>query len=225
MKKLLSTFLIVCLCISMTACNNPASATAAIEGIDIKSTFNGILSSSMNDANNNTGGVERLLYSSPIQNDFLFIESRLVDYVGEDKFKEWTHAEAEKGTYEFTVNVIGYIKHFNIAKEQFTKACNVIPDLPLYTAEQINALYGTDIETVLKYIKNAGAVYSNGKLYSAEWMNCSSVNDYLSENIDITEIKAALQDTKFVIEAFSNTQNRSSLSYDNKINEYESLIN
>ena len=87
MKKLLSIFLIVCLCISVTACSNPASATAAIEKVDIKSAFNGILSSNKSDADNNTGGVERLIYSSPIQNDFLFIESRLVDYVGEEKFK------------------------------------------------------------------------------------------------------------------------------------------
>lgn len=220
MKKVLALTLAACLCLVAVACNQ-AETKPAVENASIQEAFVGVLGEESVNQTNESGGVDHLVYTSPIQNDFLFIESRLVDHVGEDAFKEWTHEEAAKGTYEYTVNVLGYINRFSITKEQFTKACNVVPDLPLYTDEQINYLYNSDVEKVLKHVKNAGAVYSNGKLYSAEWMNCSSVDDYITENLDIKEMKNAMADTQSAIDAFGTNQAGTALSYKDKVSEYE----
>lgn len=224
MKKILCLALAGCLCLSITACSKSETKSVFAKA-DFEKMFVSVAVSETNEQTNDSGGIEHLAYTSPIQNDFLFIESRLVDYVGEDAFKEWTHAESANGTYERAVNVPGYIKHFNITKEQLVEACNVVPDLPLYTPEQIDALYNPDIESVLRYVKNTGAVYSNEKLYSIEWLDCNTAEQFYEEKIDIDELKAEAENIHAIIEAFGKRSCTAVSSFENKIAEYEKLLN
>lgn len=224
MKKFLCLVLICCLCLSIAACSK-AETNSAFANISFQEALIGVADSETNEQTDNSGGIERLAYTSPIQNDFLFVESRLVDFVGEAAFKEWTHAEFANGTYDFTVNVLGYIKHFNITKESFIEVCNAIPDLPLYTPEQIDALYNTDIESVLRYVKNTGAVYSNKKLYSVEWLDRNTAEQFYKENIDITELKAESESISTIIEAFGQKSHKAISTFESKIAEYEKLLN
>lgn len=223
MKKNLCLFLVCCLCLSITACSK-SETKSAFTNTSFQEILIGVADGDTHEQTDNSGGIEQLTYTSPIQNDFLFIESRLVDYVGEDAFKEWTHAEFANGTYDFTVNVLGYIKHFNITKESFTEACNVVPDLPLYTPEQIDALYNSDIESVLRYVKNDGTVFSNDKLYSVEWLDCNTAEKFYEENIDIAELRAESENISAIIDAFGKKSYKTTSTFESKIVAYEKLI-
>jgi hypothetical protein len=167
-----------------------------------------------------TGGVDYLTYTYPLDLDFLFIESRLTDYVGEGEFREWTHEEAANGNYLY-VNVLTYIERFNITKDQFIEACNIYPEYPLYgddLYEVADVLFSGDIERILRYTKSAGAVYSNGKLFSAEWLDTHTTEDYFAEGIEIEEIENAEEATLSAIRGFSkNPENQ----YKEKIAEYK----
>ncbi|GHU34425.1 hypothetical protein FACS1894105_01180 [Clostridia bacterium] len=150
-------------------------------------------------------GVNYLLYTYPLDLDFLFIESRLEEYVGEEEFKEWNHAEAANGTYLY-VNVLTYIEHFNFTKEQFIEACNMYPEFPLFgdrLYEVADVLFSEDTEAILKYVKSAGAVYSNNKLYSAEWLDVHTIEDFIAEDIDFDEIESSKEATLKTIQTFS----------------------
>ena len=168
----------------------------------------------------NVGGVEYLSYTYPLDLDFLFIESRLTDYVGEDIFREWTRAEYANGTYLY-VNVLTFIEHFNLTKEQFIEACSIYPEFPLFgddLYEVADVLFSGDTEKILRYTKTAGAVYSNGKLFSAEWLDTHTIEDYIASGIDYAELEAAKEATLKAIGGFGiNPESR----YQEKVAEYK----
>ena len=175
------------------------------------------ISSNLRSPEESTGGVEYLSYTYPLDLNFLFIESRLIDYVGEDKFREWTHAEYANGTYLY-VNVLTFIQYFNLTKEQFTEACDIYPEFPLYDEEGIEILFSGDIEKILRYTKAAGAVYSNGKLFSAEWLDTHTIVDYITAGIDFYELENAKEATLTAIRNFSKNPE---IQYQEKIAEYK----
>ena len=166
------------------------------------------------------GGVDYLSYTYPLDLDFLFIESRLVEYVGEDNYNNWRRAENANGTY-LMVNMLTFIDRFNLTKEQFIEACNMYPAFPLFGDDLYkvaDVLFSGDIEAVLRYTKTAGAVYSNGKLFSVEWLDTHTIEDYLAEGIDINELENAKEATLRVIRGFS--KNPESL-YQEKVEAYK----
>ena len=222
MKKIFIIIFIVSACLMIYGCN----MTNSNDTVDYKSML--YLINEENSSNlespESTGGVEYLLYTYPLDANFLFIESRLVDYVGEDKFKEWTHAENENGTYLY-VNVLTYIEHFNLTKDQFIEACNVYPEYPLFGDDLYkvaDVLFSGDIEAILKYTKTAGAVYSNEKLYSAEWLDTHYLEDYIAEGIDFAELEIVKEATLSAIKNFSKN---SESKYQEKLEIYENSAN
>lgn len=169
-----------------------------------------------------SGGVSNLRYTYPLDLNFLFIESRLVDYVGRESYHEWTDAEYANGTWEM-VNVLTYIEHFELTKEQFLEVCYMYPEIPLYgdiTDKVADVLFSGDIEAVLRYTKTEGAVYSNGKLFSAQWLDKHTIEDYIAEGIDFAEIELSKEAT---LEAIRNFSKSPESNYEEKCSEY--LIN
>jgi hypothetical protein len=245
MKKLIIYLILSSLCFTIFGCSSPIDDINITTEFDIaeKSDIPVIFASDINQTDYksalyffeydpdtlaeslaDSGGIDHLKYTYPLQPDFLFIENRLRDYVGNEIFLNWVNNEVTNGTWEM-VNVLTYIEHFELTKEQFVEACHFYPGLPLYgktVYEIADVLFSGDIEAVLRYTKMPGAVYSNGKLFSAQWLDLHTIEDYIAEGIDSAEIELSKQAT---IDAIQNFSRNPESGYEAKCSSYEVIIN
>ena len=111
--------------------------------------------------------------------DFHAVASQFSDLVGQEAAEEWAKS---CGLYSETIdydklNILEFIKYFNISKEDF-KAANTPPpgyeDYAVYTDEQIDALYSNDKVLLAQHFMNPNAINVDGEIYPPIWFaDCS----------------------------------------------------
>lgn len=132
-------------------------------------------------------------YQDPYEFIFYGVESRFAKLVSEKEFDQWlnqfqhVNPSAKRDPREH--NILNFIKEFNIPKEDFIKANTVSPDNILYTQEEIEILYSNDMAAINLAFMNPDAIYSNGEIYTPEWLDNHSAKDYAKAGISENDLK------------------------------------
>lgn len=158
-----------------------------------------------------------LPYYDKYTSSYYKIGDYLIEYVGRENFNEWTlpYYYGIKNKYEaLPFNILLFIKHFNISKEElfdaFTREKN-----SFLTVEQIEALYTDDQNIIDSAFVNKCSIYHNGNIYTPDWLFTHGIEDYKKEGISLEKIKAK----------FDIWENRSSIAKLVKAVNYEEYKN
>ena len=180
MKKLFSIFISLLIVCIFTACSTTEELPEDTEDSTIQTT-GPEASETVDDTGEVTpdgfGGVERMFVEEKYDVGFYGIEHRFTEIVGQEAYEEWVE---QSGYYEGNAdldeyNVLGFIKYFNISKEDFKEA-NMPPpefesyiaypatleDYAVFTDEQIDALYSNDKALLAQYHMNPNAINVGG---------------------------------------------------------------
>ena len=179
MKKLICICIFVLTLCILTACDSSENAPENTEDSTIQTTEPETSETEANTGEtlpNGTGGVERMYVEEKYHVGFYGIEHRFTEIVGQEAYEEWVE---QSGYYEGNAdpdeyNVLGFIKYFNIPKEDFKEANMKVPDSPVFTDEQIDALYSNDKALLAQYHMNPNAINVGGEIYPPIWFaDCS----------------------------------------------------
>ncbi len=177
MKKFICMLIgILMLCISLAACQSdeekpkdPAKSTAQTtaepETTDAETT-------AAQTEPAGTGGVEAMYVYAEYEPGFYGIEHRFTRIIGQEAYEEWVR---ESGYFEGNpnldeYNVLGFIKYFNISKEDFKAANLAGTDNRVFSDEQIEALYSDDKDFLARMHMNPRAININGDIYTPKWL-------------------------------------------------------
>ena len=119
-----------------------------------------------------TGGVEDMYVYAEYQPGFYGIEHRFTEIIGQEAYEEWVrqsgYFEGKADLDEY--NVLGFINYFNISKEDFKAANMSAPEFPVFSDEQIEALYSDDKDFLARMHMNPRAININGEIYTPKWL-------------------------------------------------------
>ena len=105
--------------------------------------------------------------------DFYGISSEFTDLIDREKVDEWLSMGIHDKNYDHDwINIQNFIKYFDIPKEDFIVA-NTPPGVrPIYTDEQIEALYSDsyDKESFARLFRNHDAINIKGDIYTPRWI-------------------------------------------------------
>lgn len=192
MKKLFSIFIFLLTLCLLVACNtteelpeNTKDSTVQTTELETSETVDDTGEATPN----GFGGIERMYVEAKYDVGFYGIEHRFTEIVGQEAYEEWVE---QSGYYEGNAdldeyNVLGFIKYFNISKEDFKEANMPPPELESYIAypatledyavftdEQIDALYSNDKALLAQYHMNPRAINVDGEIYPPIWFaDCS----------------------------------------------------
>ncbi len=136
----------------------------------------------------NNGGDSLHDYYSKYVFKFGNINSTLIDLVGEKEAEEWIneHISGQKsGTDTSEMTVLRFIEHFDITKEELTKAVSEseYPDGWIIDASDIEVIFSGDDDLIAQTFVNEYALLQNGVIYTPEWLYNHSLEDYAREGL------------------------------------------
>jgi hypothetical protein len=134
---------------------------------------------------NAIGGPEITFYASEYMFGYYGLPGVFADYM-RDEFDKWSndfkHVNLNGKREAKDLNIYTFIKEFNISKEKFIEI-NYSVIYPPFTDEQIDALYSEDQEEFDRVLKNPDALYLNGKIYTPQWIETHSAENYAEAGI------------------------------------------
>ena len=121
---------------------------------------------------------------------FYGVESRFAKIVGQEAYLEWVeqsgYFEGKANPNEY--NILGFIKYFNISKEDF-RAANTPPRAPgyeadsFYTDKEIDALYSGDKNLIAEAFMAPEAINVDGEIYTPRWIAAHSIEEIKAAGI------------------------------------------
>lgn len=161
------------------------------------------------------------------------INSVLIDLAGEKEAEEWIneHISGQKsGTDASEMTVLRFVEHFDITKEELTKAVSETeyPDGWIIGASDIEVIYSGDDDLIAQTFVNEYALLQNGVIYTPEWLYNHSLEDYAREELSAEAVSACMSkmsELPFTEEAQKAIAEKSALymTYDADITERSSL--
>lgn len=131
----------------------------------------------------------RYKYIKGISGEFA---SQFSNLVSDAKFNEWVdqfEGMNPQGTRDIVeLNLISFIREFNISKQAFTKANNSLREQAqkngwesrAFTQKEVEVLYSNETALINKTFVNPDALLYNGEIYTLEWFAENSVSDYIA---------------------------------------------
>lgn len=117
---------------------------------------------------------------------FYGIADRFAKLVDQEAYQEWLeqcgYFRGESNIDEF--NILGFIKHFNISKEDL-KAANLIigEEYVVFSDKEIEALYSDDPVFLARMFKDPDAFLVNGEIYTRQWIMDHSLEEITAAGI------------------------------------------
>ena len=144
------------------------------------------------DQTNNAGGDSLHDYYSKYVFKFGNINSTLINLVGEKEAEDWFDEQSGTDTSEMTV--LKFIEHFDITKEELTKAVSEskYPDGWIINLSDIEVIYSEDANLINQTFVNEYALLYNGEIYTPEWLYNHSIEEYAKEGLPIESVNACM---------------------------------
>lgn len=117
---------------------------------------------------------------------FYGVEHRFTEIVGQEAYLEWVeqsgYFRGEANIDEY--NILGFIKYFNISKEDF-KAANFKhgEQYAVFSDKEIEALYSDDPVFLARMFKDPDAFLVNGEIYTRQWIMDHSLEEITAAGI------------------------------------------
>lgn len=167
----------------------------------------------------NAGGDYLHDYYSKFVFKFGNINSTLINLVGEKEAEEWIneHISGQKsGTDMSEMTVLGFIEHFDITKEELTKAVSEsnYPDGWIINVSDIEVIFSGDSDLITQTFVNEYALLHNGVIYTPEWLYNHSLEDYTKEELppeDVSACMSKMSELPFTEEAQKAIADKSTL--------------
>jgi hypothetical protein len=132
------------------------------------------------------GGPEITFYAREYMFGYYGLAGPFGEYVDQNELDKWAndfkHVNLNGKREAKDLNIYTFIKEFNISKEKFIEI-NYSVIYPPFTDEQIDALYSEDQEEFDRVLKNPDALYLNGKIYTPQWIETHSAENYAEAGI------------------------------------------
>lgn len=132
------------------------------------------------------GGPEKTFYAREYMFGYYGLAGPFGEHVDQDELEAWSidfkHVNPNGKREAKDLNIYTFIKEFNISKEKFIEI-NYSVIYPPFTDEQIEALYSENQEQFDRVLKNPDALYLNGKIYTPQWIETHSEEDYAEAGI------------------------------------------
>ena len=222
MKKLICICIFVLTLCILTACDSSENAPENTEDSTIQTTEPETSETEANTGetlSNGIGGITKMYTDAKYDVGFYGIEHRFTEIVGQEAYEEWVE---QSGYYEGNANldeynVLGFIKYFNISKEDFKEANMPSPELESYIAypatledyavftdEQIDALYSNDKALLAQYHMNPNAINVGGEIYPPRWFTEHSLEEVQAAGITKEVLEGKYDDWVFAFSEASD---------------------
>lgn len=209
MKKLICICIFVLTLCILTACDSSENTPENTEDSTIQTTEPETSETEANTGEtlpNGTGGITKMYREAKYDVGFYGIEHRFTEIVGQEAYEEWVE---QSGYYEGNAdldeyNVLGFIKYFNIPKEDFKEANMKVPDSPVFTDEQIDALYSNDKALLAQYHMNPNAINVGGEIYPPIWFADCSLAEIQAAGITKEVLEEKYEDWVFAFSEASD---------------------
>ncbi|GEM_PF-5409429 len=109
------------------------------------------------------------------------------------------------------LNVYTFVKEFKIKKNKFENINNSIEGFPLFTKEEIEAIYTDDKNKIDELFRNPYSLYHDNKIYTPKWLCESDIIQYNTEKIKKQDIKIVIsiwEEDGLFINQSANLKNR-----------------
>jgi len=125
------------------------------------------------------GGIDWVYTEGEYTMDFYAVAKSFADMPGEGAFEAWVDAHPVDSLPPDVddCNILTFIQHFNISKEDFTAVNNQYEGYEIYTDKQIEALYSDDPLLLARMFMNPDAFYVNGTIYTPRWIMDHSLEE------------------------------------------------
>ena len=174
MKKFICIMItLLMLCVSFTACQDHAEKPKDPTESTAQTTTEPDTTDIQQTEPVGTGGIDSMYTDAEYQIGFYGVEHRFTEIIGQEAYEAWVEqsgyfeGKADRNEY----NILGFIKYFNISKEDF-KAANLTigEEYAVFTDEQIEALYSGDKDFLARMHMNPRAININGDIYTPKWL-------------------------------------------------------
>lgn len=132
------------------------------------------------------GGMEAFFYYHPYIPEGHNFNASIAELVKEEDLVKWVSGmriwwKKEQNSDKLRPmnehSVYYFVHDFKIDKNKFIEANNVSPR-PEYSSKQIDAIFSDDIDEFNKLFVNVSTIYLNKKLYTPEWIDTHTSEDY-----------------------------------------------
>ena len=222
MKRVFLIALLICLIISLVACNNIVDVSQEFDDEKENIKNNNTQTELFENTDLKLGANSQ---SSDFRTRYIFEFYGILDFVAElvdeDILSNWK-GQFEKGERSlWDMTLVTMVEELNIPEEQLLKANSQNGNI--FTDEQISSLYSGNIKKVNELFANPYALVSNGEIFTPDWLATHTVEDYLAVGITPDTLKEYLNkinitDLSFLYVPISLTANSMEL-FDEKITE------
>ena len=177
MKKLLFLLITVLTALAiLSSCN--ADTGKSQETIDNNTTADVTSTEDPPAQEGSGGGIDWMYTECEYTIGFYMVEKSFADMPGEGAFEAWMDSLGINGQPDpEEYSVLAFIRHFNIAKEDFTAVNNQYEENAIYTDKQIESLYSDDPLLLARMFMNPDAFYVNGTIYTPRWIMDHSLEE------------------------------------------------
>ena len=176
MKKLFSVFIFLLTLCLLVACNTTEELPENTEDSTVQTTE----SETSETEGPAAGGISGMYTTCEYDISYYSISSSFSGLIDREKYEEWLDSVGfyDNTATRHTMNIVEFIKYFNIPKEDF-KAAN----REEYTDEQIDALYSNDKALLAQYHMNPRAINVDGEIYPPIWFTEHSLEEVQAAGI------------------------------------------
>ena len=181
MKKLFSIFIFLLTLCLLVACNTTEELPENTEDSTVQTT-----ESETNETEASAAGGTSGMYTTREYNmDYYAISSLFSQLIDKEAYEEWLDCVGfyDNTATRHTMNIVEFIKYFNIPKEDFKAANMEMPEYAVYTDEQIDALYSNDKMLLAQYFMNPYAINVDGEIYPPIWFTEHSLEEVQAAGI------------------------------------------
>ncbi len=202
MKKLFSIFIFL-----LTLCLLVACSTMEELPEDTKDSTAQTTESESNETEVPAAGGTSGMYTTREYNmDYYAISSLFSQLIDKEAYEEWLDSVGfyDNTATRHTMNIVEFIKYFNIPKEDFKAANMEMPEYAVYTDEQIDALYSNDKTLLAQYFMNPNAINVGGEIYPPIWFTEHNLEEVQAAGITKEVLEKKYDDWVFAFSEASN---------------------
>ena len=152
------------------------------------------------------GGTSGMYTTREYNMDYYAISSLFSQLIDKEAYEEWLDSVGfyDNTATRHTMNIVEFIKYFNIPKEDFKAANMEMPEYAVYTDEQIDALYSNDKTLLAQYFMNPNAINVGGEIYPPIWFTEHNLEEVQAAGITKEVLEKKYDDWVFAFSEASN---------------------